>query len=158
VSASTDRAHAASHGARLRVATSAKLLVMGALLGLSLSSMGFTSWDEVHAMFTLADPRLLLTFLSGVALLGGAFAYLRARTAPSWPARPLERGTVVGGVLFGLGWALSGACPGVVFTQLGEGRLLAFLALAGMLGGNALAGAFERGRSHPRNPSSSWSS
>jgi hypothetical protein len=27
-----------------------------------------------------------------------------------------------------------------------------------MLGGNALAGAFERGRSHPRNPSSSWSS
>ncbi len=123
----------------------AKLLVMGAALGFALSSMGFTSWDEVHAMFTLADPRLHLTFALGVTLLGIVYAIIRARSAPAWPPRPLEARTVVGSIVFGVGWALSGACPGVVLAQLGEGRLHALLALGGIFLGNRLAGAFERG-------------
>lgn len=118
------------------------LFVMGGLLGFSLSRMGFTSWDEVHAMFTVSDLRLYLTFASGVSLLALFFAIVKRASRPSWPARPILRGTLMGGVVFGVGWALSGACPGVTLVQLGEGKLYAAFTVGGILVGNYLYGAF----------------
>jgi hypothetical protein len=47
-------------------------------------------------------------------------------------------------VVFGLGWALSGACPGIVLVQLGEGRLMAGLTLGGIFGGTWLFGLAQR--------------
>lgn len=122
------------------------LPVMGTALGFSLSMMGFTSFDEVHAMFTLTDLRLFLTFAVGVVILGLAFTAIRKTSTPSWPPRPVHRGTLLGGVLFGLGWALSGACPGVVLAQLGEGKGYALITWAGVLAGNALYGVFLESR------------
>ena len=118
------------------------LFAMGGLLGFSLSRIGFSSWDEVHAMFTFADLRLFFTFMSGVTLLAIAFAVVRRFSKPEWPPRPIERGTLLGGAVFGLGWALSGACPGVAIVQLGEGRLYALFTLGGIVLGNWLYGAF----------------
>lgn len=114
------------------------LLAMGVALGFSLSRIGFTSYDEVHAMFVFSSLRLFLTFAVGVAVLTGAFAIVKRTSSPVWPPRPIHRGTLVGGALFGVGWALSGACPGVVLTQLGEGKGFALFTLAGVLFGNAL--------------------
>lgn len=105
----------------------------GLLLGICLSRMGFTDWGEVHRMFTLADPRLVYTFLGAVCLTMGAFAVLgRGRRLPD---KPLHRGTIPGSALFGAGWALSGACPSVPLVQLGEGRLTALLTLLGLVAG-----------------------
>ncbi len=118
----------------------AALAAMGTLLGFSLSRIGFTSWDEVHRMFTFADLRLFLTFMGAVTLLGGAFYALKTRTSPAWPTKDIHRGTIAGGVLFGVGWALSGGCPGVVLAQLGEGKVFALLSLGGVLLGNWLYG------------------
>ena len=47
----------------------------------------------------------------------------------------------MGGVLFGVGWALSGACPGIILVQVGEGKLGALVTLAGVFLGNALYAA-----------------
>ena len=114
------------------------LAIAGVALGFSLSRMGFTDFDQVNAMFRFADLRLFLTFALGVTALAGAFAIVRRAQHPSWPSRPIHKGTLVGGALFGLGWALSGACPGVVLAQLGEGKGYALFTLAGVLAGNAL--------------------
>jgi len=114
------------------------LAVAGIALGFSLSRMGFTDFDQVNAMFRFADLRLFLTFAVGVTLLTAAFAVVRRAQHPAWPPRPIHRGTLLGGALFGLGWALSGACPGVVLAQLGEGKGYALFTLAGVLAGNAL--------------------
>jgi uncharacterized membrane protein YedE/YeeE len=121
--------------------TSAKLLAMGALLGFSLSRMGFTSFDEVSDMFNVRSLRLYEVFALGVVLTGAAFAIIRHTSTPSWSARPIHKGTLVGGVLFGVGWALSGACPGVLLAQLGEGRFYALFAMAGVVIGNGAYGA-----------------
>jgi len=118
-----------------------RLVFCGALLGFSLVNMGFTSWDEVFAMFTFADLRLFETFVVGAVLLALAFAVIRRRGDPNWPPRPIHRGTVLGGALFGIGWVFSGACPGVILAQIGEGKLYALFSLAGVLVGNALYGA-----------------
>lgn len=123
------------------MSTHLRLLGMGALLGFSLSRIGFTSWDEVHAMFTFTSLRMFLAFALGVTLLAGAFAVIERRTKPAWPPREIHRGTLAGGVLFGVGWALSGACPGVTLAQLGEGRFYALFVLLGIGVGNAAYGA-----------------
>jgi uncharacterized membrane protein YedE/YeeE len=115
---------------------------VGLLLGFSLSRIGFSSWDEVHAMFTFADLRLFLTFCTGVVTLALAWQVLARLTSPRWTPRPVHPGTVPGGVLFGLGWALCGACPAIALVQLGEGQAGGLFTLAGILGGNWLYAAF----------------
>jgi uncharacterized membrane protein YedE/YeeE len=74
-------------------------------------------------------------------MLTVAFAVVRKTSAPAWPPRPILKGTLLGGVLFGVGWALSGACPGVAVMQLGEGKLYALFILGGIVLGNWLYGA-----------------
>src|SRR6185503_13436334 len=105
--------------------------------------IGFSSWDEVHAMFVFTSLRMFLAFALAVVVLFFAFRAIAAR----WPARahfrarPIHRGTLIGSLLFGAGWALGGACPGIALVQLGEGQLAAGYTLLGMLAGNWLYGA-----------------
>jgi len=114
----------------------------GLLFGFSLSHIGFGDFAEVHRMFTFADLRLLLTFCGGVALCVAGFALVSRRW--TFTARRVQAGSVAGGVVFGLGWALSGACPSIVLVQLGEGRLPALLTLGGILAGAWLFGRAQR--------------
>src|SRR5258707_6298602 len=53
--------------------------------------------------------------------------------------KPLHRGNIVGGLLFGIGWSIAGMCPGPIFVNIGEGKVYALAALAG---GPVRAGAF----------------
>lgn len=114
----------------------AELGALGLLFGAIVSGAGFTDYGELHRMFTFAEPRLLLTFAGGVLLAGIGFR-LWCRGAPL-PDRPLRAGTIPGAVLFGVGWALCGGCPGAVLAMIGEGRVPALLVLAGILAGTAL--------------------
>ena len=118
-------------------------IALAVAFGFCLSRIGFTSWDEVHAMFTFSDLRLVIAFGTAVALLSVGWVVVR-RLRPSDPAfspRPIHKGTLVGGVLFGAGWALTGACPSIALVQLGEGKLGALVTLVGIFAGNALYAA-----------------
>ncbi len=111
--------------------------LVGVVLGFSLSHIGFSSWDEVHRMFTFDDLRLVGVFLLGVGILAVAWKVVALSTpGPSFPPKGMHQGTVAGGVLFGIGWAISGACPGISLVQLGEGQLLAVFSVAGIVTGN----------------------
>ncbi len=118
----------------------------GLLLGLALSLIGFSDFGEVNRMFTLQDPRLFLVFGGAVVLCGAAYALLGPRGG--FAPNPMHAGIVPGGILFGAGWALTGACPAVAVVQLGEGRLPALLSFGGILAGSWLVGRL-RGRREP---------
>jgi uncharacterized protein len=118
------------------------LIAFGLALGFVLSRLGFTDFAEVHRMFTmgllrggpsLGDLRLLLAFCGAVGLAAAGFFLLARRDGV--PARRVHRGTIVGGLLFGAGWALAGGCPSIAIVQLGEGRTLAAFTIAGVLAG-----------------------
>jgi hypothetical protein len=49
--------------------------------------------------------------------------------------RPFHRGQIYGGLLFGFGWALTGACPGPLFAQIGAGFTVVILTLISAIGG-----------------------
>jgi uncharacterized membrane protein YedE/YeeE len=91
-------------------------------------------------MFSLRDWRLMATFALAVALLVPGWWALDRLHLPGAqaPSRPIHPGTIAGGALFGLGWALAGACPSVALIQIGEGQLAAVLTLVGIFAGNAL--------------------
>ena len=115
---------------------------LGMLMGFVLSRIGFSSWDEVHAMFVFSSLRMFLGFGLAVVVLFVAFRVI-AKTVPTrtnFRQRPIHKGTLVGGMLFGAGWAISGACPSIALVQLGEGQLGAGYTLAGILAGNWLYG------------------
>jgi len=116
--------------------------LLGVLMGFVLSRIGFSSWDEVHAMFVFSDLRMFLGFGVAVMLLFVAFRALAKVTARTpFRDRPVHKGTLIGGLLFGAGWAISGACPSIALVQLGEGQLAAGYTLLGVFAGNWLYGA-----------------
>jgi uncharacterized protein len=110
-----------------------RLGLLGLALGLTLSEAGFSDYGELHRMFVLADHRLLLTFAGAAGIAGLGFAlFCRGDTLPH---RRIHRGTVPGAALFGLGWAICGACPAVALVQIGEGRSAALATALGILAG-----------------------
>ena len=120
-------------------------LVLGTLFGFVLSRSGAADYDMIQGMFLFERFQLYGIIGSAVVLLTPALWLLR-RHGRSLDGRPLEferkpfnRGTVVGGVLFGAGWSVAGMCPGPIFVNIGEGKVYAVAALAGALIG---AGSF----------------
>jgi uncharacterized membrane protein YedE/YeeE len=138
-----------------------KHLLMGGFglaLGFTISAAGFSDWDEVHRMFSLglsdggpsaANLRLIFAFAGALALAFAGFRLLARED--KIPVKPIRKGTILGGVLFGAGWALTGACPGAVLVQLGEGKLLALVTLAGVLAGMWLHERARRAFHWPRH-------
>ncbi len=113
-------------------------ILVGLAFGFALHRVGFADWAEVHAMFTFADLRLFLGFMLAVVLLAAAWQVIARLSTPDWKPRPFHPGIIPGGLLFGAGWALCGVCPGAIWVQLGAGKLIALVTLAGMLAGNYL--------------------
>jgi hypothetical protein len=98
-------------------------------------------------MFLFTNLQLYGIIGSAVALTAPALWMLKrhGRTLLGRPLhvepKPFNRGNLIGGLLFGVGWSLAGMCPGPIFVNVGEGKIYAVAALAGALTGTALLGA-----------------
>lgn len=103
----------------------------GLALGMVLSFAGFADFGEVHRMFCFADLRLTLAFGCAVTLAALGFKLLPKCEEPTC----MHKGIIPGGILFGAGWALTGACPSAAFVQLGEGQLPAIVTCVGIFCG-----------------------
>jgi uncharacterized membrane protein YedE/YeeE len=108
----------------------------GLALGFSLSRIGFSDYGELVRMFTFEDLRMLFVFAGAVGMCTLGFALIDRRLFR--PTRRIHPGVVPGGILFGAGWVLCGACPVVPLVQLGEGKIIAFATLAGIAIGTLL--------------------
>jgi hypothetical protein len=121
-------------------------LVLGTIFGFILSRSGAADYDFIQGMFLFTN--LQLYGIMGVAVLVGVpgiwLIKRRGRTltgrAIEIELKPLHRGNIAGGVLFGVGWSLAGMCPGPILVNIGEGKIYAVAALAGALAGAGLFG------------------
>jgi uncharacterized protein len=120
-------------------------LALGTIFGFVLSRSGAADYDYIQGMFLFERWQLYGIIATAVAITAPGLWLIkrRGRTAAGQSIaialKPLNRGSVIGGVLFGIGWSLAGMCPGPILVNIGEGKLYAFAALAGALTG---AGAF----------------
>jgi len=121
-----------------------RFILWGTAFGFMLSRAQATDYDAIAGMFAGTNLHLLLVI--GGAIAVGAVSYRVVARWRSRTLRPTDLGTpapitlrgTVGAAIFGLGWGLAGTCPGTGFAQLGEGKLLAFFTVAGMLLGTLL--------------------
>ncbi len=121
-------------------------LLLGTLFGYVLSRSGCADYDFVQGMFLLTSFQMYAIIGTAVALTApGLFILKRVgRTIGGTPItielKTLHRGSVYGGLLFGIGWSIAGMCPGPILVNVGEGKVYALAALAGALAGTALFG------------------
>jgi uncharacterized membrane protein YedE/YeeE len=119
-------------------------LALGIAFGFVLSRSGAADYDTVQRMFLFEGFQLWGIMAVAVAVTAPGLALLKrhGRTAGGAPLRvspkPRHPGNLAGGALFGIGWSITGMCPGPILVNVGEGKLYALGALAGALAGAAL--------------------
>ena len=130
-------------------AASAGALAAGALFGVGLVVSGMADPRNVIGFldFTGAwNPRLVAVMAGAVGVHATLLALLSRvrnlrRVRPLPPANnPIDRPLLVGAAIFGIGWGLSGYCPGPAIVSLGLGAGTAFAFVAAMLVGIVAAG------------------
>jgi uncharacterized membrane protein YedE/YeeE len=121
-------------------------MVLGLLFGWSLHKAGLTHYARIVNVYRFRDMTVMRFMLT--ALVVGGFAIQAgidlgfAASAPIPPTSILAN--VVGGVVFGVGMATAGYCPGTVVAEAGEGRLDAWVAgLAGLIVGAVVFGLLQ---------------
>jgi uncharacterized membrane protein YedE/YeeE len=129
-----------------------RFLLLGAYFGLVLAKAQVISWYKIRNMFYFREPDLYLIIGSAICVGAVSIALIRRFHPRTFsgeplaiPGKELTRGTWMGGFLFGLGWFITGTCPGPIYAQIGAGELWAFFTLAG-----ALLGAYLYARLKPR--------
>lgn len=123
-------------------------LLLGTVFGFLLSRAGATTFDFYAELFLFTNLQLLwviatagLVGIVGVALFKRAKLRAIADHEPlSFQGKPMRKTLVLGALLFGIGWGVSGACPGTAPAMLGEGKMLAGFTLVGILFGTYLYG------------------
>jgi hypothetical protein len=126
-------------------------LAFGTAFGFALSRSGATDYGFIQEMFLFESFQLYGIIGSAVAIAAPALFLLRryGKTATGepleWKPKPFHRGTIAGGLLFGVGWSITGMCPGPILVNLGEGKLYAIAVLLGMLAGvSSFAALYDR--------------
>jgi uncharacterized membrane protein YedE/YeeE len=126
-------------------------ILAGTAFGFLLSRSGAADYDYIQAMF-LFESFQLYGIIGTAVVVGAAGLWLvkrGAKTAFGRPVtielKPMHRGNIVGGLLFGAGWSIAGMCPGPILVNIGEGKVYALAALAGALTGAGVFGVlYER--------------
>ena len=120
-------------------------LLMGTYFGIVLTKSEVVCWQRVHNMFLFREPHMYLIIGTGVVVAAISMLLIKkfeSRTIEGsrikYKPKPFHKGVVIGGTLFGAGWAITGACPGPIYAQIGSGAWMALLTLGGALAGMML--------------------
>lgn len=125
-----------------------KFLLIGVYFGIVLVKGEVISWFRIQEMFHFQSFYMYGVIGSAVVTGAVTVALIRAFNLKTisgeeikLKGKPFNRvSNLAGGIIFGLGWALSGACPGPLYALLGLGYWGVLLAIAGALAGTVTYG------------------
>jgi uncharacterized protein len=117
-------------------------ILFGIAFGIVLTKAEAISWFRIHDMFLFKEAYMYLIISSAIATAAVSVFLIRTFKVKALDKKeiviekkPLEKGTVAGGVIFGVGWAMTGACAGPIFAQIGAGEWAAVMTLIGAVSG-----------------------
>jgi uncharacterized membrane protein YedE/YeeE len=117
--------------------------------GFLLTGSGLGNYATIHQALLLRSWYLFAVFGSAVATAAAGLALLRRTGTTRYggplrlPHAPARRRHVYGAAIFGVGFGLTGACPGTAVAMVATGGLGGLLVLAGLVAGMRLRGATE---------------
>lgn len=126
-----------------------KYLLAGIIFGIILVKAEVISWFRIQEMFRLQSFHMYGVIGSAV-VVGMISVWLikkyKVKTIHGEPVtfvkKKLNKGNIYGGLIFGLGWALTGACPGPLFAQIGTGATVIIITLLSAIAGTWVYGKF----------------
>ena len=122
---------------------------LGILFGIVFVKAEIVSWFRIQEMF-----RLESFFMYGVIGSAVVVGMISVALIKRYNARSIEgekihlepkrfhKGQIYGGLIFGLGWAITGACPGPLFAQIGAGATVIIVTLLSAIAGTWVYGRF----------------
>lgn len=125
-----------------------KYLVIGILFGTLLVKSEVVSWFRIQEMFQLKSFHMY--GIIGTAIVTAAISIyiikrLNIKTIYGekieFAKKSFNKGQIFGGLLFGFGWAMTGACPGPLFAQIGTGATVIIVTLLSAILGTWVYGA-----------------
>jgi uncharacterized membrane protein YedE/YeeE len=119
-----------------------KYLVVGLLFGIVFVKAEIISWFRIQEMFRLHSfhmygvigSAVVVGLISVLLIKKFNIKTLTGETVEFHPKK-FQKGQVYGGLIFGLGWAITGACPGPLFAQIGSGYLVVIVTLLSAVAG-----------------------
>jgi len=133
-----------------------KYIFIGFIFGIVLTKSEAVSWYRIYEMFQFQSFHMygiimvaIVTGVLGIQII--KWKHLKDIKGLPIEIIAKEPGSTrfwVGGIFFGLGWALVGACPGPIFILLGAGFLPVIMVLFGALFGTFLYGVFKEKLPH----------
>lgn len=125
-----------------------KFLIIGIVFGIILSKSEVVSWYRIYEMFKFQSFHMYGVIGSAVAIGIVLMQLFKKEIVKDFQGNPIQvkpkgKGfirTFIGGSIFGIGWALAGACPGPIFVLIGFGMSSILVVLLG-----AVLGAFVYG-------------
>lgn len=126
-----------------------KYLVLGVLFGIVFVKAEIISWFRIQEMF-----RLQSFYMYGVIGSAVVVGMISVQLIKRFNVKTLSgekivlldkefrKGQIIGGFIFGLGWAITGACPGPLFAQIGSGFTVVLVTLLSAIAGTWVYGKF----------------
>ncbi len=132
-----------------------KYMAVGIVFGVVFIKAEIISWFRIQEMFRLQSFHMYGVI--GTAVLVGILSIwlikrFNIKTIHGEPVtfhpKKFNKGQIYGGLLFGAGWALTGACPGPLFAQIGTGALVVGVVLLSAVAGTWTYGYFREKLPH----------
>lgn len=124
-----------------------KYLVVGVLFGIIFVKAEIISWFRIQEMFRLQSFHMYGVIGSAV-MVGMISVWMIKRfkiktiygETIGFHPKSFNKGQIYGGLIFGLGWAVTGACPGPLFAQIGSGATVILVTLLSAIAGTWVYG------------------
>ncbi len=124
-----------------------KYSVVGFVFGVALYKAEIISWFRIQEMFRLQSFHMYGVIGTGVAIAALSVWLIKRFKVKTIYGEPIafhkktfNKGQIIGGTLFGLGWALTGACPGPLFAQVGAGASVVLVTILSAIAGTWVYG------------------
>jgi uncharacterized protein len=136
-------------------ASNYKYLIVGTLFGIVFIKAEIMSWFRIQEMFRLQSffmygvigTAVLVAMLSVAIIKKYKIKTLQGENINIIP-KEFQKGNIIGGLIFGVGWAITGACPGPLFAQIGSGFFVVIITLISAVMGAWVYGYFKEKLPH----------
>ena len=132
-----------------------KYAFVGILFGIVFVKAEIISWFRIQEMFRLQS--FFMYGVIGTAVLVGMISVwlikkfnIKTMSGESinFEDKPFNKGQIIGGLIFGIGWAITGACPGPLFAQMGSGFFVVGITFLSAVVGTWVYGYFREKLPH----------
>lgn len=133
----------------MKIIDTIKFLIAGIFFGIVITKAELISWFRIQEMFRLQSFHMYGVIGSAVVTGMISVWLIKKFKIKSLDGEPIKiadkkfnKGQIYGGLIFGFGWAITGACPGPLFAQIGTGALVVSVTLLSAILGTWVYGKF----------------